>query len=211
MCDLLLSADVQGPTRVQYFIQNDPDGACQGHKISSCSPGPVKDEEMLARSIDFPLREDPASGLNDSLFQDAFTIGASTQRIDDDWDKSKSVVHARYEERARRRRSGEDGRSANPDWLYVGSVLFLASELRESQLDAVQRAGRIRIYDTAHSSDDPFHADVMVSADDLQTNKQLRKLLRVILMTKACKRGLFVSPSLAPDDQRLKNIKIELR
>lgn len=210
MCEKLFYKDVPPKDRVQYFIQCDPEGHYQESKISEHSPCSVNNDELLARSIDFPLREDPEAGLNDSLFQDAFTFGASIQRILGDWAQGGQSIHDRYEERAHSRRLGGDGRAPNAEWRYIGVVHVTANELRELQVSAV-RKGRVRVYDAAHTTDDPLHADVMVDASDLTGDlKPLRKLLRVMLMNVACRRGLFVSPHLAPDDPSLQNIQILL-
>lgn len=210
-CEKLLSNECPSKDRVQYFIQFDFDGNCQNCKLSEHSPGTVSNDEWLARSIDFPLREDPVTGLNDSLFQDAFTLGASIQRVPRDWAQGVQAIHDRYEERASNRRSGGDGRTPNTEWRYIGVLQVTTNELRELQLDACFRKGRVRVYDAAHSPDDPLHADVMVDASDLTAAlKAQRKLLRVMLMTVACRRGLFVSPYLAPDDPCLQNIQIVL-
>jgi hypothetical protein len=213
MCENLYSNDIADATkRVEHVIALDPNGECQQHRVSEFSPGPVADDEVIARSIDFPLRQDPVSGINDSLFQDAFTMGASSQRVQGEWNEVGRAVHDRYEARARRRRSGDDGRPANSEWRYIGAVHVTARELRELQLDgAPQKIGRVRVYDAGHSADDSLHADVMVDASDLTGGlKAQRKLLRVKLMTVACRRGLFVSPHLPANDPNIVDIQIPL-
>ncbi len=209
MCTELLTANSEPSERVAFFISNDLEGECQKHKVSEYAPGHVDDEEVLARSIDFPLRHDPATGIDDSLFQDAFSMGASTQRIHGDSADAVLAIHRRYEDRASRRRSGEDGRRANPEWHYLGSVQVKAGDLRSLQLNGMERKGRVRVYDAAHNAEDPLHADVMVDSSDLAAKAQ-RKLLRVMLMTVACRRGLYVSPFLAPDHPSLKCIQMQM-
>lgn len=194
------SSTVPAIERVTHFITSDPDGDCQEQKSSQYSPSYVGHGELLARSIDFPLREEPNGGINETLFQDAFTIGASVQRISENWEQCKDDIHNRYEDRASKRRLGEDGRSPNNEWCYIGSVHVTAGELRNLQL-AVIRKGRVRVYDAAHTPEDPLHADVMVDASNL--DKPSRKLLRVMLMNVACRRGLYVSPHISPSDPAL--------
>ncbi|WP_301233813.1 hypothetical protein [Pandoraea cepalis] len=212
MCENLYSNDIDDhKSRVEHVIDIDPNGDCQTHKVSEHSPSAVDSEEIIARGIDFPLRQDPVSGINDTLFQDAFTFGASSQRLMGEWSKVGQAIHDRYEERARRRRSGEDGRPANEEWQYIGAIHVTARELRELQLEDVPRNARVRVYDAGHSADDPLHADVMVDASDFVGElKAKRKLLRVKLMNVACRRGLFRSPYLSVTDPRLLNIQIEL-
>jgi hypothetical protein len=214
MCESLLSQEIAPKDRVQHFITNDSDGSCQSCKISAHSPGAVTNGELLARSIDFPLRKEPSTGgLNETLFQDAFHCGASAQRIPGDWVQDGQAIHDRYERRANNRRLGADGRDASPEWLYIGAVHVTANELRELQLETFRKC-RVRVYDAAHTLDDPLHADVMVDASDIasesKSHKQQRKLLRVMLMNAAYKRGLFVSPHIASDDPILQNIQIPL-
>ncbi|RYF48715.1 MAG: hypothetical protein EOO38_09500, partial [Cytophagaceae bacterium] len=116
-------------------------------------------DEVLARSVDFPLRDDVEGGLNDSLFQDAFSVGASVQRVNS-WVAQAGDIHARYEQRASRRRNGGDGRAANPEWRYIGAVHVLASELRQIKLPDPGDDSNVRVYDTAPDESDAFHADV---------------------------------------------------
>lgn len=213
MCENLYSKDTADANkRVEHVIAIDPEGECQKHRVSECSPGPVADDEVIARSIDFPLRQDPITGINDSLFQDAFTMGASTQRVLGEWSEVGRAVHDRYEARASRRRTGEDGRLANNEWRYIGAVHVTARELRELQLeDAPRKMGRVRVYDAGHTANDSLHADVMVDASDLTGElKAQRKLLRVKLMTVACRRGLFLSPHLPANDPSIVDIQIPL-
>lgn len=207
ICECLFSSTVPANEKVAHFITNDPEGGCQEHKISPYSPSHVEHDELLARSIDFPLREEPSGGINDSLFQDAFTFGASVQRIPKDWKQSEHIIHTRYEDRASKRRLGEVGREPSNDWRYIGSVHVTAGELRKVQMEVV-RKGRVRVYDAAHTPDDPLHADVMVDASGL--DKSFRKLLRVMLMNEACRRGLYVSPHISPSDTNLLRDQITL-
>ena len=174
------------------------DGECQGHKVSPHSPGCVSDGEVVVRSIDFPAREDIAGGINESLFQDAFTVGASVQRLAGTWEDSRGAIHQRFEARAVGRREGQDGRPANPDWKYVACTQIPVSALRAVQLDEAPKVARIRAYDAADRPDDPLHADVI--ADDAGLDRRLRKLLRVKLMTLATSRGIYLSPFLPHDD-----------
>lgn len=206
MCEKLLSAEIANEDRVKHFVECDPSGDCQKHQLSPFGPGPVGDDEFLARSVDFPLRDDYEGGLNDSLFQDAFSVGASVQRVHA-WSTQANDIHARYEQRASRRRSGGDGRAGNPEWRYIGAVHVLASELRQIKLpDAAGKSG-VRVYDTAPSQSDSLHADVMVDVSQIQNNiKQGRKLLRVMLLTAAYKRGVFLSPHVSPDDPSVQKL-----
>ena len=59
--------------RVEQLVAKDKDGAKQTEKVSEHSPGPVADHELLARSLDYPNKFTDQGGLNDALFQDAFT------------------------------------------------------------------------------------------------------------------------------------------
>lgn len=182
--------------RVEQLVAKDKDGAKQAEKMSEHSPGPVADDELLARSLDYPTKFTDLGGLNDSLFQDAFSNGASAQRLRQGWDAQAIDVHNRFEMRARARREGTDGRNPDPENRYIGAFHMTAAELRACKLDS-DTAPRVRVYDAGDASD-KLHAEVIVDATDLK--KPQRKELRVRLMALAQQRGLFVSPHLPAED-----------
>lgn len=183
-------------SRVEQLVAKDEDGAKQMEKLSEHSPGPVADHELLARSLDYPTKFTNLGGLNDALFQDAFSRGASAQRLVQGWDAHATDVHGRFEMRAKARREGTDGRDPDPDNLYIGTFQMTAAELRACKLDD-DTTPRVRVYDAGNASDQ-LHAEVIVDATGLK--KPQRKELRVRLMTLAQKRGLFVSPHLPAED-----------
>lgn len=178
------------------LVEKDPDGSKQLEKVSVYSPGPVEDDELLARSLEFPNKFTDTGGLNEELFQDAFNKGASAQRIPQGWVKHAGDVHSRFEARAQSRRDGSDGRSPNPENLYVGVFHIEAGELRACKLDD-DTLERVRVYDAANSPDDPLHADVII--DDSGLTRPKRKELRLRLMILAERRGLYVSPYLSSE------------
>lgn len=193
--------------RVERLVAKDKDGAKQMEKVSEYSPGPVADHELLARSLDYPTKFTDQGGLNDSLFQDAFSHGASAQRLIHGWDAHASNVHGGFEVRAKARREGTDGRNPDPDNLYIGAFHMTAAELRACKLDDDQ-VPRVRVYDAGDASDQ-LHAEIIVDATSLK--KPQRKELRVRLMTLAQQRGLFISPHLpAGDIDRAKGTQCEL-
>ncbi len=182
--------------RVEQLVAKDKDGAKQVEKVSEHSPGPVAGDELLARSLDYPTKFTDIGGLNDSLFQDAFSHGASAQRLLQGWDAHATDVHGRFEMRAKARREGADGRDPDPDNLYIGAFHMTAAELRACKLDN-DTESRVRVYDAGDELDQ-LHAEVIVDASGLK--KPQRKELRVRLMTLAQQRGLFVSPHLPAED-----------
>jgi hypothetical protein len=180
-------------TRAEQLVEKDPDGSKQLEKVSEHSPGPVKDDELLARSLEFPNKFTAEGGLNEELFQDAFKKGASAQRLPDGWDTHATDVHTRFEARAQARRDGSDGRTGDPENLYVGAFHMTASELRACKLDG-DTIARVRVYDAGDKAEDALHADVIVDASGLAKPK--RKELRLRLMALAEQRGLYVPPAL---------------
>lgn len=182
--------------RVEQLVAKDKEGAKQTEKVSEHSLGPVADHELLARSLDYPTKFTDLGGLNDSLFQDAFSHGASAQRLLNGWDAHASNVHGRFEARAKARREGTDGRDPDPENLYIGAFHMTAAELRACKLDN-DTVPRVRVYDAGDALDQ-LHAEVIVDAAGLK--KPQRKELRVRLMTLAQQRGLFVSPHLPAED-----------
>ena len=181
-------------SRAAQLVEKDPDGLKQLEKVSKHSTGHAGDDELLARSLEYPNKFTAAGGLNEELFQDAFKNGASAQRLPLGWVEHATDVHGRFEARAQSRRDGSDGRRPDPGNLYVGAFHITAGELRACKLDD-DAIARVRVYDAAHSPDDALHADVII--DDRDLTKPKRKELRIRLMILAEKRGLYVSPYLS--------------
>lgn len=110
--------------RVEQLVVKDKDGVMQTVKVSEHSPGPVANDELLSRSLDYPNKFTALGGLNDGLFQDAFSHGASAQRLPSGWDAHAVDVHARFEARAKARREGTDGRDPDPDNLIHRRIQY---------------------------------------------------------------------------------------
>lgn len=194
-------------SRVEQLVVKDMNGAKQKEKLSEYSPGPVADNELLARSLDYPTKFTDLGGLNDSLFQDAFSHGTSAQRLLHGWDAHAPHVHGHFEARAKARREGANGRDPDPENLYIGAFHMTAAELRKCKLDD-DNAPRVRVYDAGDASDQ-LHAEIIVDATGLK--KPQRKEMRVRLMMLAQQRGLFISPHLSEDDLgRAKGTQCEL-
>ncbi len=186
-------------TRAEQLVEKDTDGTKQLENVSKHSPGPVHDEELLARSLEYPSKFDAQGGLNDALFQDAFSHGASAQRLIKGWESHEADVHSRFEARAKARRDGSGEKPASPNFTYVGSLHMTAGDLRSFRLNGDDKA-RIRVYDAGCDESDPLHAEIIADASGLQ--KQQRHELRVRLMKLAEQRGLHVSPYLDPEGRR---------
>ena len=182
--------------RAEQLIAKDKDGAKQAEKVSEFSSGPVADDELLARSLEYPNKFNELGGLSEELFQDAFTHGASAQRLIHGWEVHSSDVHNRFEIRAKKRREGADGRSPSPENLYIGAFHLSAAELRACKLDS-DTLSRVRVYDAGKESDE-LHAEIVVDATGL--SRPQRKEMRVRLMVLAQQRGLFVSPHLSAEN-----------
>lgn len=193
--------DLDGESKlppVEQWVAKDKDGSKQAEKVSGHSQGPVANGELLARSLEYPNKFDGSGGLNETLFSDAFSFGASAQRLLPDWDTRAADVHAAFEARAKARREGTDGRRAAPNNLYIGAFHVSAEELRACRLEGDTKL-RVRVYDHGEVSDQ-LHAEIVVDASGLA--KEKRKELKVRLMTLAEKRGLFVSPHLPADERK---------
>lgn len=186
-------------TRTEQLVEKDADGGKQLERVSMHSPGPVKDEELLARSLEYPSKFHAQGGLNDALFQDAFSHGASAQRLTQGWESHEFDVHFRFEARAETRRNGSSEKPPSPNFTYMGSLHMTASELRSFRLNVDDKA-RVRVYDAGNDESDPLHAEIIADTTGLQ--KQQRHELRVRLMKLAEQRGLHVSPYLDIEGQR---------
>ncbi|CAE6828633.1 hypothetical protein [Paraburkholderia nemoris] len=189
-------------SRAEQLVDKDKDGSKQRERVSAHAPSNVEDHELLARSLEYPSKFDAQGGLNDSLFQDAFTHGASAQRLPGGWEKHSADVHNRFETRAKARREGSGEKSASPDFIYVGTFHMTAGELRKCRLlgdGNGDDTARVRVYDAGHEASDSLHADIIADASGLK--KQQRHELRVRLMNLAEQRGLHVSPYLDSEGQ----------
>lgn len=187
-------------SRAEQLVDKDADGSKQGEKVSEHAPSRVDDAELVARSLEYPSKfHVPDGGLNDSFFQDAYTHGASAQRLLNGWEASGADVHIRFEARAKARREGLDGRAAKQDFVYVGMFHMTAGELRDVRLSG-ETTARVRVYDAGNDESDPLHAEIIADVSGLK--KQQKHELRVHLMSLAEKRGLHASPFLDSDGQR---------
>lgn len=195
---------------VTHVVSHDPDGSCQATKIGSDSPGSVSDEEVLARFVACPTHAtnqvDGASQIDESLFQDMFSIGCSITRILEPGPCTNESLHAQGEAMSEAIRSGSGGRPPQPSRHYLGLVMLKAGDVRAVSVDSVPR--RLRIYDTSHGPDDSLHGDIVASADGL--NKVQRKELRVRLFKLAIDSGLFPSPHYA-GGQNLSDFGLAIR
>jgi hypothetical protein len=183
-------------SRVDQLLAKDPEGSKQFQKVSAFSPGPVADDELLVRSLEYPNKFDGSGGLSDALFEDAFKHGASAQRLVNGWDVHVADVHRGFEERAASKRAGDEKRRAVPDNLYIGSFHMTAYELRAIQME-VDIQPRVRVYDAGQLETDSLHAEIV--ADGRGLARPLKHELRVRLMVLAQQRGLYVSPFLSEE------------
>lgn len=144
--------------------KNDPDGSCQNESVSEHSPGPVGDEEHLARLVFYPahVRE---NDLNETLFTDVFKYGASCNR------KSycdEGQIHVCGN-------GLQDERRAYRGYVTL-SVCFIRNISSETG---------VRVYDTAWE-DNQCHADIVACPD---MAKKERKSIRMTLLRHALDNG----------------------
>lgn len=142
--------------------RHDPDGSCQKTRVSNYSPGPVADEEHLARFVFYPTHI-ADSDLCEALFSDAFTYGASCNRKSYCCDEGQ--IHACGMGLQHERR------------VYRGYVTLSVSVLRGSG---------VRVYDTA-LEDNRCHADIVACPD---IDKPKRKAIRIALLKHARENGV---------------------
>lgn len=219
--------------RAEQLVDKDPDGKKQYEKVSDHSPSAVEDSEFLARSLEYPSKFNTEGGLNDSLFQDAYTHGASAQRLLNGWESHRDDVHDRFEARAMQRRTGTETIRANPEFTYIGAFLMKASDVRKVVLDD-EKLFRVRVYDAGESANDSLHAEIVADtrlpeseiksvenpaglekieetqeekiareAREAKQIKQIRHMIRVKLMYLAQQKGLFLSPHLSDENYKL--------
>lgn len=174
---------------VRFILGVDPLGDCQSVKVGRTSPGPIDDDEVLARFVFAPAHTSTQTGdIDETVVLDAFKFGASVNRVQIDWEQALPVLHRRGEALAEHIRNGSAERPPQPDRQYLGVFRFVAHDVRAVSVDAVP--ARVRLYDTS-LPDDPLHGDVV--ANNLGLSKVDKKELRVRLFLLVQKSGLFPS------------------
>jgi hypothetical protein len=184
----------EGPAKefAQFVANTDPDGQCQHVKVGVSSPGPVGNNEVLARFVFAPPHLLQSTGkIDESLVDDAFTHGASVNRAHSGWEVMLPELHAKGEELAEKIRTGSEKRPPQPSRRYLGFIRLSAEDVRSSSVD--ETPTRVRIYDTSLPHDD-FHGDIVVNSSNLR--KDLKKALKTLLYLKLTNAGLFRSPYL---------------
>lgn len=171
---------------VDLVLKVDPEGTCQSHQVCALSPGPVENDEPLARFVFAPAHLNESGRLDETLVLDAFKRGASVNRQS----AHDASLHTAGEEQAEAVRQGGQGRAAQPERAYLGFLLATAGAIRRLAVDDC--ATRFRIYDTALPTN-PRHADIVCDARNLA--KTLKKQMRVLLFLELRKGGLHVSPA----------------
>lgn len=174
---------------VSFVLGVDLLGTCQSAKVGRTSPGPIGDDEVLARFAFAPAHTSPQTGdIDETVVLDAFKFGASVHRVQVDWEQALPMLHQRGEALAEHIRNGATGRPPQPDRQYLGVFRFAAQGARAVNVDAMP--ARIRLYDTS-LPDDPLHGDIV--ANNLGLSKVHKKELRVRLFLLVQKSGLFPS------------------
>lgn len=123
-------------------------------QASEHSPGPVQNEEHVARLVVNPIHIDPSDGsLKPSLMSDVKDKGGSVQRLAH-LDERKMV-----EEAAQRMRERNMTSDANRHRSVHGTVTLSVEEIRRITTHNGYRA--FGVYDTARA-DDQAHADILM-------------------------------------------------
>lgn len=182
---------------VDFVLQQDSDGSCQNFKVGEHSPGPVLDDEKLARFVFCPAHVkkigDEYGQIDESLFLDITGIGGSVNRLMESEGAVPGDVHLRGESMAALVRQGSLGRTPQPDRQYLGAIKLATKEVRALAVDEV--ACRVRVYDTSRGPNDQLHGDIVANMRGLDGEKKaLRKQLRVALYVLAKTSGLYPSP-----------------
>lgn len=196
-CDEIGAFNGEQKSFVDFVLQQDSDGFCQNIKVGEHSPGPVRDNETLARFVFCPAHVkkigDEYEQIDESLFADITSIGGSVNRLMESEEAVPEDLHLRGESMAASVRKGTSGRAPQPDRQYLGAIKLAAKEVRALAVDEV--ACRLRIYDTSRGPNDQLHGDIVANMRGLDGEKKaLRKQLRVALYMLAKKSGLYPSP-----------------
>lgn len=180
----------------------DPDGTCQSHDCADIAAGHVANEEWLARFVHL---SSSVTAIDESVFADCCTHGASTQRFRYGDVSRCSEIQAAGEKSAQIRRGGLDGRPPDPNRRYLGYFQLNAGMV--PGFVEGQRAGDFRVYDTLEpGAEKQLHAVVLgnvVGPPAGKSAKEWRKLLRVKLRDLAIRSPLTLSPLVGDSDPEI--------
>jgi hypothetical protein len=158
---------------LQSLPSQDEKVAWEAKTVSSYSPGPVTDDEVLVRCCDQPLHLDVAGVLKPAAFSDVEDIGLSVNRAA--LVSSDAVLWAaadRRIENAQARRA-LDGKALQPR-KAMALVKWTAATVRQGcSSDGARLCGA---YDTG-KADDLSHADIVALRADKQAARAARELL----------------------------------
>lgn len=187
---------LENKSRAQYVFDQDASGDCQKRSLSEFSPGEITDDEHIVRAVIFPhmSKSNYNEEVGEDVIADAFTIGASVQRLLSDVSSQLSSFHNIQETRAQAYRNQNPGRT--PPRTYIGALEIPVQQIRAINYIAhnFQNAD-VRFYDTADEGDES-HGDIFLNPG---YDKAKKKLLRVMLYTTICNNKVYRSPYLAQE------------
>lgn len=148
-----------------HFGRYFPNCQCEAESVSDHSPGPVKGEELLLRTLYSPIHINPTTGdVNPIYFRDAANRGLSVNRkmhIDE------AELRVRIEGKIARDRDADKKRD---DFFRV---LTARCDAVKGILEDGKRL--FCVYDTA-MSDDPSHADICQANDPLTKHTKAERM-----------------------------------
>lgn len=172
---------------VEFVLDADPSGVCQQVRVGTMSPGPVGDQELLARFIFAPTHTSGDTGkVDETVVADMFKFGASVNRFGDDVSRALVALHVMGNALAKRIRNGSTLRSPQADRKYLGVLIFIAGEARAIGVDSTP--ARIRVYDRTMPTN-RLHADLV--ANSVGLTKELKKELKGRLFILLLRAGIF--------------------
>jgi hypothetical protein len=147
---------------------------------SEYSPGPVADEEFLARLVFAPIHFDDDGQPNAAAFGDATTFGCSVQRGESAADLERTV-HARgFAKEAADRERGKER-------VYRGFLSAVCSDIR-ALIDESTSSRLAIVCDTA-LVDNPSHADVIGIGNTRSGRQNVRVRLFGVFQSQWCASG----------------------
>lgn len=151
--------------RVQQIDAAAPECACEAHRMSEHSPGPVAHEEKLSRFILLPHHIDKKGRAKPNLFSHVANKGCSVQREDRAGNAELAHFVRRFLE-------------STPNARWSGVVIGHCGTLRAFRIGSGVRR-TLCVYDTAEPHN-PAHAEICrtaVVADDEGDLNEARKHL----------------------------------
>lgn len=153
--------------KAKFIATNSPGCCCESSKVSPHSPGPIQDNELIARFAFVPVHFTNSGKIKPSLFSHVFKEGCSIQR--------NSI--AKNEELSNWL---TDLLEKNSHFVWKGVVIASSSAIRNVCLESKKQSRSLCLYDTANNCNSS-HGEIFIAnpaieeADKLEIKAELMR------------------------------------